>query len=227
LDGTDSKKTDNMFKRTTTIRATSRRKPSSNKARADRPEAKGAASDAQHNYAVTAAPSMITKKNEELSNVEDSTASWARCVRELLHRHDVNSRKYGRVVGEILGMEYMAGYRRAWGKHPWRLDEIEKIAMHFGETAAQVLEPLLTQPAEPAVLMVGSLKVKCAAVLGKQLAPPFTDQLVAIGGLETWLIVSSADVALPAREVRKIVFSRSTPAASPTSTQESPDDETP
>jgi hypothetical protein len=83
---------------------------------------------------------------------------------------------------------------------------------------------LLTQPAEPAVLMVGSLKVKCAAELGRQLSPPFTDQLVAIGGLETWLIVPSADVAMSARQVRKIVFSGSTPAADPSSTQEPPDD---
>jgi hypothetical protein len=221
----DSKKTDNMLKRTTTIRSTSRRRAPSRGGAVNRPEAKGVGFDAQHEHAVTVARSMVTKKKEQPVSVEDSTESWARCVRELLHRHDVSSRKYGRVVGEILGMEYMAGYRRAWGKHPWRLDEIEKIARHFGETAAQVLEPLLTQPAEPAVLMVGSLKVKCAAVLGKQLSPPFKDQLVAIGGLETWLIVPSADVALPAREVRKIVFSCSTPAPDLASTQEPPDDD--
>lgn len=167
---------------------------------------------------------MITKRKEQPCAVAESTESWARCVRELMQRHDVSSRKFGRVVGEILGMEYMAGYRRAWGKHPWRLDEIEKIASHFGETAAQVLEPLLALPAEPAVLMVGSLKVKCTAVLGKQLAAPFTDQLVAIGGLDTWLIVPSADIALPAREVRKIVFTSSTPAPEPTSTKEPLDD---
>ncbi|WP_169517184.1 helix-turn-helix domain-containing protein [Azohydromonas australica] len=161
---------------------------------------------------------MITKKKEQPLAVAESTESWARCVRELMQRHDVSSRKFGRVVGEILGMEYMAGYRRAWGKHPWRLDEIEKIASHFGETAAQVLEPLLAQPAEPAVLMVGNLKVKCTAVLGKQLVPPFTDRLVAIGGLDTWLILPGTDIALPAREVRKIVFSSSTPVCEPTST---------
>jgi hypothetical protein len=220
----DSKKSDSMLKRTTTIPTTSRRKAPSRGAAVKHPDAKGAVFDAQHKHAITVAPSMTTKKIEQPDKGEDSTESWARCVRELLYRHDVNSRKYGRVVGEILGMEYMAGYRRAWGKHPWRLDEIEKIARHFGETAAQVLEPLLTQPAEPAVLMVGSLKVKCTAVLGKQLSPPFTDQLVAIGGLETWLIVPSADVAMSARQVRKIVFSGSTPAADPSSTQEPPDD---
>jgi hypothetical protein len=83
------------------------------------------------------------------------------------------------------------------------------------------MEPLLAQPAEPAVLLVGSLKVKCDAMLGKHLTPPFPHQLVAIGGLETWLIVPGSNVTLPAREVRKLIFQSSTPASGGVSTQDS------
>jgi hypothetical protein len=144
-----------------------------------------------------------------------SMDSWAQCVRDLLQRNNIEKRQYGHVVSEILGMQYMAGYRRVFGKHPWRTDEIEKIANHFGETIVQVLEPLFSHAAEPAVLLIGSMNIKCSAILGEPVSPPFEQEFVAIGGHETWVIMPSSEVSREAREVRDVIMHFSTARTKP------------
>lgn len=170
-----------------------------------------ASETAGHHAYKNGASAMIYKNLEDLP-ADAPIVDWAGCIRALLHRHKVEKRQYGKMVSEILEMQYMAGYRRIFGKHPWRCDELEKVASHFGETISQVLGPLLSQSCEkletvePALLLVNSIEVKCCASLGEQLTPPYADQLVAIGAAGARLIVQGGTVTMPAREVRELTL---------------------
>jgi hypothetical protein len=170
-------------------------------------DARTSSSEPEHVLYEHPAAVMINTEKRGPSNTMDA---WARCIRDLLERKDIKKSQYGHVVSEILGMQYMAGYRRVVGKHPWRVDEIEKIANHFGETLIQVLGPLFANLAEPAVILIGSLNIKCRVILGENSRPPFQQPFVAIGGHDTWVIMPSSEVTRDAREVREIIIQFST-----------------
>lgn len=86
------------------------------------------------------------------------------------------------------------------------LDEIGRIAEHFGETLLQALEPCLSQGMESAVMMVGDLEVPCEVMLGETLRSPFEDEkVVAIGVPGRFLVVPAKGLTLPARRVKRLL----------------------
>ncbi|WP_259375540.1 helix-turn-helix domain-containing protein, partial [Azohydromonas lata] len=93
----------------------------------------------------------------------------------LMDRHGIPRRKQAGVVTFVLGLSRSHGNRKLRGLVPMTLDEIGRIAEHFEETLLHALEPCLAHGMEPAVLMLGDLKVPCEAMLEETLRPPFED----------------------------------------------------
>lgn len=87
------------------------------------------------------------------------------------------------------------------------LDEIGRIAEHFGETLLQALEPCLAYGMEPAVMMLGDLEVPCEVLLGEGLRPPFVkEKVVAIGVPGSFLVVPAKSLTLPARQIKRLLL---------------------
>ncbi|MDZ5457382.1 helix-turn-helix domain-containing protein, partial [Azohydromonas lata] len=108
-------------------------------------------------------------------------------------------------VTPVLGLSRSHGNRKLRGLVPMTLDEISRIAEHFGETLLHALEPCLAHGMEPAVLMLGDLKVPCEVMLGETLRPPFEDvEFFAIGVPGSFLVVPAKGLTLPARQVNRL-----------------------
>jgi hypothetical protein len=133
------------------------------------------------------------------------SALATKCLQELMDRHGVPRHKRAGIVTAVLGLSRSHGNRKLGGIFPMTLDEIGRIAEHFGETLVQVLEPTLAHGMEKAVIMVAELEMPCEVMLGEVLLPPFEgEKLVAIGVPGSFLVVPATALNLPARRVTRL-----------------------
>lgn len=113
----------------------------------------------------------------------------SRYVRALLNRHDIPSSRHGVVIAEVLACNYNAAYRRIVGKVAWELEEIEKVAGHFGESLADVFGERSAADEVAAMLVAGSVRMACRLVPGSVVREPARNSLVAVKLGEQWLVV--------------------------------------
>lgn len=139
------------------------------------------------------------------SNPDESKLA-ARCVRHLLERHGIPRHKHSTVIGDVLEMSYSQAHRKVGATATWSLEEIARLATHFGESLAEVVEAGQLHDSQEAVLVMGPLKVPCRVWLGKVVDPPYPPQLAAIGTPGRWLVMPSTEVrGVPALQVQRLV----------------------
>ena len=139
----------------------------------------------------------------------------SKAIQALLDRHGVPERKRLGALEAAAGMGYQQVRRRMTGETPWNVDEIQRLASHFGEPVFKLLGALVDDAGQPAVLQVGAMKLPCSIWPGDQVA---TDKgigpLVAVPGegQDQWVVVPLAEAGDRAiHEIKRLIFEAAAP----------------
>jgi ActR/RegA family two-component response regulator len=120
----------------------------------------------------------------------------SRYVRALLNRHDVPSARHVTTIAEVLAVPYTPAYRRMNGTVAWEIEEVEKIAAHFGESLADVFVNRQPMDEFPAILVAGPVRVPCRLVPGSAVRDPDRNSLVAVRLGEQWMVVPAPEAGV-------------------------------
>ena len=157
------------------------------------------------NHGFTNMTTPSPPKAAESSNDTDSVPIGSRYVRALLNRHQVPSIRHVTTIAEALGVGYTLVFRRMNGAVAWELEEIEKVAAHFGESLASVFATTRPEDMVPAVLAVDGAKVACRLLAGDVLREPERNSLVAVKVGAQWVVAAAAQAGVgPCFGVRQL-----------------------
>ena len=139
----------------------------------------------------------------------------SRAIQALLDRHGVPERRRNTTLEAAAGMKYQQVRRRMTGETPWNVDEIKRLASHFGEPVFKLLGALVDDAGQPAVLKVAGLQLSCSVWPGEAIAGDKAfGPLVAAQDTESgaWEVLPPADAAGRAiHEVRRVIFEAEEP----------------
>lgn len=110
-------------------------------------------------------------------------------VRSLLNRHSVSAIRHVTTVAEVLGVGYTLAYRRMNGSVAWELEELDRLARHFGESLAEFFAERDVSAHVAAVLLAGPVSVGCELVVGPPVRDPERNTLVATRRGEQWTVL--------------------------------------
>jgi ActR/RegA family two-component response regulator len=126
-------------------------------------------------------------------------------VRALLNRHDVPAMRHVTTIAEVLGSGYTPAYRRMNGAVAWELEEIAKVAAHFGETLASVFAGENAADFVPALLVAGPVRVACQLIPGSAVRDPVRNSIVAVRFGEQWMVMPATEAGVgPCFEVSQM-----------------------
>jgi CheY-like chemotaxis protein len=131
-------------------------------------------------------------------------------IQALLDRHGIPERKRNVTLEAVLGVEYNQIVRRMSGKTPWSVQEVARVAVHFGEPVYSLVGALVDGVGHPAILRVGGLTLPCSIWLGPKAPPdqrrgPFLASRSE--GAEQWIVLPVAEVGdAQAHEIKRLVF---------------------
>lgn len=91
----------------------------------------------------------------------------AQAVKALLHRHGLSADKHSVKVSELLAISYSQAHRKTCGVSAWSLEELKRVAEHFGESLVDLLWFTERGEATPATLVVGGRPFSCVVTLGQ------------------------------------------------------------
>lgn len=100
----------------------------------------------------------------------EQPSTTAALVRGLLDRHGIPKHKQSSVVEEFFRLSRSAAHRRVHGSAPWNVDELERLAAHYGETLVELFGGASAADGEVAVFLNGGLSTRCQAWLGEETA---------------------------------------------------------
>ena len=139
----------------------------------------------------------------------------SKAIQALLERHHIPERKRLGVLEAAAGMAYQQVRRRMSGETPWNVDEIQRLASHFGEPLFDLLGAMVDGAGQAAVLQLAAAQLPCSIWLGAIVLP---DQgigpLVAVqrDGQGQWLVVPISEAgARPCHEIRRLIFEAAAP----------------
>jgi CheY-like chemotaxis protein len=139
----------------------------------------------------------------------------SRAIQALLDRHGVPERRRNTTLEAAAGMKYQQVRRRMTGETSWNVDEIKRLASHFGEPVFKLLGALVDDAGQPAVLKVAGLQIACSVWPGEAIAGhKAVGPLVAAQDGESgeWEVLLSAVAAGRAvHEIRRVVFEAEEP----------------
>lgn len=145
---------------------------------------------------------------------DKSTPAISQAIQALLDRRGVPERKRLVALEAAVGIAYQQVRRRMMGETPWSVDEIKRLAAHFGEPMFRLLGALVDDaPGEPAVLHVGGAKVACSIWPGPE-ASQGVGPYVAVPGDESegWNVVLASEAAgRVAFQVKRLIFEAEQP----------------
>ncbi|KQW02872.1 helix-turn-helix domain-containing protein [Rhizobacter sp. Root1221] len=139
----------------------------------------------------------------------------SRAIQALLDRHGVPERRRNTTLEAAAGMKYQQVRRRMTGETSWNVDEIKRLASHFGEPVFKLLGALVDDAGQPAVLKVAGLQLACSVWPGEAIAgdkavgPLVAAQDGESGEWEVFLPAVAAGRAV--HEVRRVVFEAEEP----------------
>ncbi|WP_157266376.1 helix-turn-helix domain-containing protein [Azohydromonas aeria] len=145
---------------------------------------------------------LMSRTKNRPSDLSESPAP--RCVRALLDAKGIPRRQHAAVAAEALSLSIRATERKLNGKAAWTVEEIARVGEHVDVPLLLGMGPLLEREGERALLYVGAMYLRCLAVLGETVEPPFRDDMVAVSVPGQWLIVPSKDLKLPAKRVLQV-----------------------
>ena len=126
--------------------------------------------------------------------VDDGVVPIAsRHIRALLNRHDVPSVRHAAKIAEILKLAYTAAYRRITGAVEWEVEEIDKVAGHFGESLADVFATQRSDEFVSAMLVAGPARVPCQLLPGSVIRDPARNSIVAVKLGEQWMVIPATE----------------------------------
>ena len=130
------------------------------------------------------------------TDASDDTPSLAvRCVRALMERHGLPKYRQSAWLADATGLSYAQAHRRMNGAAAWTLEDLEKVAAHFGESLADAVSRVQSQSAVPGVVRIGQANVPCELWVGERLAHPRPDSVVAIRTSTGWAAVIASEAA--------------------------------
>lgn len=139
----------------------------------------------------------------------------SRAIQALLDRHGVPERRRNTTLEAAAGMKYQQVRRRMTGETSWNVDEIKRLASHFGEPVFKLLGALVDDAGQPAVLKVAGLQLACSVWPGEAIAgDKAVGPLVAAqeGESGAWEVLPPADaVGRAVYEVRRVIFEAEEP----------------
>ena len=133
----------------------------------------------------------------------------------MLDRHGVPERQRLKTLETAVEMSYQQVRRRMTGESPWGVDEVKRLASHFGEPLLGLLATLVGDVGQRATLHLAGMAVPCMIWLGA-LAPTKSraGPLVAVAGesAESWSVVSTAEAGeRPAYEIKRLILEAAPP----------------
>ena len=129
----------------------------------------------------------------EAPGQEESVPIGSRYMRALLNRHDVPAIRHVTTIAQVLDVGYTLVHRRMNGTVAWELEEIEKVAAHFGESLADVFGASKDDDTVSAMLVVGGVRVPCQLTIGNAVREPERNSLVAVKLGEQWLVIPATE----------------------------------
>lgn len=136
-------------------------------------------------------------QNADNVSPEASKSLAAQAVEVLFDQHDVPERRRSKTVQEVLGLSYHASHRRVTGDAPWTLEELERVAGHYGRTLADLFQALHDTQAVVATFVAGSFRSPCRFWLGGESDPARPAPLVAWRDGDVWTVAPSRDTPGP------------------------------
>jgi ActR/RegA family two-component response regulator len=124
---------------------------------------------------------------------DDAAPIASRHIRALLNRHEVPSVRHAAKIAEILKLAYTAAYRRMTGAVAWEVEEIAKVAVHFGESLSDVFATQHSDEYVSAMLVAGPARVACQLLPGSVIRDPARNSIVAIKVGEQWMVVPATE----------------------------------
>lgn len=139
---------------------------------------------------------------------KSAPAAITQAIQALLDRRGVPERKRLGTLEAAVGIAYQQVRRRMMGETPWSVDEIKRLAAHFGEPVFRLLGALVEDvPGQPAVLQVGGAKLACSLWPGPEAAQGIGPYVAIPGeGPDGWTVVlASEGVGRQVFEVRRLI----------------------
>jgi CheY-like chemotaxis protein len=153
---------------------------------------------------------LQSETNDPQNAGEDDVAGrrslGAAVVHALLGRHHVPERKRSKAVQELLGISYQAAHRRVHGDHPWQLDELERLAAAYGESAADLFQAIRMHDAVEATFVVGGFRCLCKAWLGAPTDPARPTALIARQESGRWIVTPPGNLAGPSISIESVTL---------------------
>ena len=149
------------------------------------------------------------------SGADDRKLLISKAIQAVLDRHGVPERQRLNTLEAAAEMSYQQVRRRMTGETPWNVDEIKRLASHFGEPLFKLLGTLVDDAGQQATLLLGGISLPCSIWIGPP-APPKAriGPLVAIAS-ETgdhWTAVPVAEAgARKAYEIKRLIFESAPP----------------
>jgi CheY-like chemotaxis protein len=131
--------------------------------------------------------------NTKVSDVAGTAAEVAthrvaaQAIKALFQRHGVSPDKHSVKVSELLSISYSQAHRKASGVSAWSLEELKRVAEHYGESLVDLLWFTERGEATAATIAVGGLQFACLVKLGEPVPANRASGLVAaqLDGLYT------------------------------------------
>jgi CheY-like chemotaxis protein len=139
----------------------------------------------------------------------------SKAILAVLDRHAVPERQRLATLQAAVEMSYQQVRRRMTGESPWNVDEIKRLASHFGEPLFSLLATLVDDVGHRATLHLGGVAIPCSIWIGP-LAPQKTriGPLVAVVGesADHWIAMPAADAGeRQAYEIKRLIFEAAPP----------------
>jgi CheY-like chemotaxis protein len=131
----------------------------------------------------------------------------AQAVKALLHRHGLSADKHSVKVSELLAISYSQAHRKTSGASAWSLEELKRVAEHYGESLVDLLWFTERGEATPATLVVNGLPFSCLVKLGHPQPANQAPGLVAMEAEGQYSIRAAADMGTQTvRPVQRLVM---------------------
>jgi len=147
---------------------------------------------------------------EHDSEADSRTQPISKAIQAVLDRHGVPERQRLSTLEAAAGMSYQQVRRRMSGEVPWNVEEIKRLASHFGEPLFKLLGSLVDDPGRPATVHLAGVTLPCWLWPGP-LAPAEAriGPLVAIPNesRDQWTVVPAADAGnRETYEIKRLIF---------------------
>ena len=99
-------------------------------------------------------------------DADDRNLLISKAIEDVLDRHGIPERQRLSTLEAASGMSYAQVRRRMTGETPWNVNEIKRLATHFGEPLFKLLGTLVDDVGQPANLLLGGISLPCSIWTG-------------------------------------------------------------